>query len=942
MYRKAVILIFSVLVAVAAAICLSSCLNKLAEGETSGTGQNTEQNGQQPDDGNQNEQPDDGQGQEEQPSHSHSLLYVPYRAADCVSAGNREYWVCTVCGNYYADAVGNDQLFAQEVEIAAKGHTYVANVVAPACEERGYTEYVCSDCGDSYTDPLSYTQPAGHKFSEWQMATPSTCLAEGEEVRTCSACGRVESKALPLGSHSYGEWHVTTPASCVSDGEEARSCSVCGNVQTRVISQLTHNYAQTIVASTCTAQGYTLHKCTLCGDEYRDEYTSVVPHDYAVHPVVRPTCVDSGTDIYTCTACGDSYTVTVAATGHNYGEWHVTTPATCIVEGEQIKKCGNCGNAVSQTIPKTAHSYAVTVVDADCESGGYTSHKCKVCGDSYNTDFTDPLRHDYISTVFAPTCTEQGYTMHKCSRCDSEYKDSYTPVAEHDYISEVAEEPTCTHEGLMRLECSACGDEKYEAIAKLPHTYSQTIVSPKCEEGGYTLHTCEVCGHNYKTDPADPLGHDYISTVFAPTCTEQGYTMHECSRCDNEYVDSYTPVVPHSYTVQTVAKPTCTQPGEDKYTCTECGYSYTVAVEATGHSYGEWQLKASATCTEDGELIKVCASCSDTVSKTIPKTGHSYTDVVIPPDCENGGYTLHKCGVCGYEYDTDFTDPLGHAWELAEEGTLENGAPYKKYVCSRCHDEMVEEGEPPAATEGLQFELTAQGWYAVIGLETEEEGVALIIPSEYNGLPVREIADGAFSNDLSIISALLPQGITYIGERAFYGCNSLATLSIPYTVETIGEQAFAYCGAIESIWYDAVNVPINSLNTFISAGVEANGIIFTVGPHVQVIPAYLLYADTAPKVVEVVCEQGSVLSVVGSAAFYRCTHLSRAELPPSLTQISAEAFYGCSALSYVSYPASASVSKNAFKNVNANCEYNIYQVLENILYATRRREKCAD
>lgn len=817
MLRKAFIAAVAALVAVAAAICFSSCLNKLAEGGTTGTGQNAEQGGQQPD-GN-------GQGQGEQPSHSHTLLYVPYKAAECVAAGNREYWVCTICGNYYADGEGTVRLSAEEVEIAAKGHKYVATVVDPSCEERGYTVYTCADCGDSYTDPLSYTQPAGHKFSEWQVTTPSTCLAEGEAARTCSACGRVESKVLPLGGHSYGEWHVTTPASCVSDGEEARSCSVCGNVQTRVISQLTHNYAQTIVAATCTAQGYTLHKCSHCGDEYKEDYTPVVPHNYISQTVTKPTCTQNGTDRYTCSACGDSYTKTTEATGHSYGEWLVATPATCTAEGEQIKVCGNCGDTVSRSIPKTAHSYKDTVILPDCESGGYTLFVCEACGDKYRADFTDPLGHDYVSTVVSPTCTQQGYTLHRCSRCDSEYKDSYTPV------------------------------------------------------------------------------------------------------------------VPHSYNVQTVTNPTCTQSGEDKYTCTKCGYSYTKTTEATGHSYGDWQVIAPATCTADGEEIKVCGNCGDTVSQTIPKIAHSYKETVIMPDCENGGYTLHRCEVCGYEYKTDFTGSLGHEWTLTEEGTLENGVHYKKYVCSRCHDEKVEEGEPPAATEGLKLALTAQGWYAVTGLETDEEQVTLTIPSEYNGVPVCEIANGAFSNNLSIISASLPHGITYIGERAFYGCNSLATLSIPYTVETIGEQAFAYCGALESIWYDAVNVPIGAFDTFASAGVEAEGITFTIGAHAEVVPAFLFRSSVvAPKIVEVVCGQGSALREVGESAFYGCAYLRRVELPSSLLKISAEAFCGCSSLSYVCYPATASVSKSAFNGVNADCDYNIYQVSQNALPASRRRE----
>ncbi len=42
----------------------------------------------------------------------------------------------------------------------------------------------------------------------------------------------------------------------------------------------THSYTSTVVAPTCTSQGYTLHKCS-CGTSYKDKYTSATGHKYS-------------------------------------------------------------------------------------------------------------------------------------------------------------------------------------------------------------------------------------------------------------------------------------------------------------------------------------------------------------------------------------------------------------------------------------------------------------------------------------------------------------------------------------------------------------------------------------------------------------------------------------------------------------------------------------
>lgn len=57
---------------------------------------------------------------------------------------------------------------------------------------------------------------------------------------------------------------------------------------------------------------------------------------------------------------------------------------------------------------------------------------------------------------------------------------------------------------------------------------------------------------------------------------------------------------------------------------------------------------------------------------------------------------------------------------------------------------------------------------------------------------VTSIGDGAF-DFCNITSVTIPNSVTTIGNRAFYGCNDLTSIAIPDEVESIGNEAFYGC-----------------------------------------------------------------------------------------------------------------------------------------------------
>lgn len=277
---------------------------------------------------------------------------------------------------------------------------------------------------------------------------------------------------------------------------------------------------------------------------------------------------------------------------------------------------------LSTTIEKinVAHKYKNTPVKPTCTEGGYTHHKCSVCGDEYTDARTEKLGHQYEKTVVKPTCIEDGYTKYKCSVCGDTYKDTGTEKLGHKY-EETIVKPTCTEGGYTEHKCSVCGDTYKDAeTEKLGHKYEEIVVEPTCTEDGYTEHKCSVCGDTYKDSKTDKLGHQYKNKTIESTCTQEGYTEHKCIICGDTYEDFKIGKKNHQYEEVKYVEPTCTKDGYTEYKCSVCGDTYKEVESTLGHLYSELTLEP--TCTEDGYTEYECSECGDKYTKKIDKLGH--------------------------------------------------------------------------------------------------------------------------------------------------------------------------------------------------------------------------------------------------------------------------------------------------------------------------------
>lgn len=139
-----------------------------------------------------------------------------------------------------------------------------------------------------------------------------------------------------------------------------------------------HNYAEiedTRVNPTCTNNGSTKYKCTICGEVIEKELPAL-GHDWDGG-------VRSGDYItYYCRREGCSETKTEESQHtHTYDEGIVTQAATCGAPGVLTRTCAICGQQIQEEIPATGqHQYGEAVRDGD-----YLVMNCIICGHSEST-----------------------------------------------------------------------------------------------------------------------------------------------------------------------------------------------------------------------------------------------------------------------------------------------------------------------------------------------------------------------------------------------------------------------------------------------------------------------------------------------------------------------------------------------------------------------------
>ncbi|MBR2783068.1 MAG: leucine-rich repeat protein [Firmicutes bacterium] len=158
---------------------------------------------------------------------------------------------------------------------------------------------------------------------------------------------------------------------------------------------------------------------------------------------------------------------------------------------------------------------------------------------------------------------------------------------------------------------------------------------------------------------------------------------------------------------------------------------------------------------------------------------------------------------------------------------------------------------------------------------------------------VISIGDSAFAYCSGLTSLTIPDSVTSIGNSAFLYCNSLTSLSIPDSVTSIGNSAFASCGGLTSL-----SIPNSVTNLGGSAFSGCTSLTTIVLPGSLGTIAASAF-DGCTGLTGVTMANG--VTAVGDSAFADCAALTSVTIPASVTSIGNWAFTGCSALTDVHY-----------------------------------------
>lgn len=291
-------------------------------------------------------------------------------------------------------------------------------------------------------------------------------------------------------------------------------------------------FTDTVVAPTCTEQGYTHHVCTVKGCTYApvdDTYVAATDHTWVKTQTLPPACTEKGTAFYKCSACGATRTEKIAPLGHDLSRCDLKPAATCTQPGRAVGTCARCGVQIDEVIPAKGHdySYAETSVAPTCTEPGHYKGTCPTCGKDYD-DVVPALGHDWGEwvTSIEPTVSTVGYRYHVCNRDGCGYREGEDIPKLHTHTWDagvVTQKPTAAEPGVRTYTCTVCGQTRTEAIPAtgVPETCNG---GPACP--GYAFRDMSApsiwshAGLDYCID------HGYIAGTSATTVTPDG----ECTR----------------------------------------------------------------------------------------------------------------------------------------------------------------------------------------------------------------------------------------------------------------------------------------------------------------------------------------------------------------------------------------------------------------------------
>ena len=409
-------------------------------------------------------------------------------------------------------------------------------------------------------------------------------------------------------------------------------------------------------------------------------------------------------------------------------------------------------------------------------------------------------------------------------------------------------------------------------------------------------------------------------------------------RSDFEGKSKFVSYTPHTLKKVEVKAETCTENGNKEYwTCEHCGKYFlsddtnpetAKAVELSetvipaSHKLTKVEAKAP-TCTEDGNKeYWTCEHCgkyflSDDANPETAKAVEQ-SEFIIPalnhknaiiqnasePTETAPGYSGDRyCPDCDTVFEKGYTywNEGNLTWKLYADGTLNisgTGAmkDYTNYNSSDSQSPVF--GNDTIKNVVIEDGVTSIGNYAFWSCSSL---TSITIPKS-----VTSIGDRAFYNCSSLTSITIPKSVTSIGANAFERCSSLTSITIPDSVISIGASVFEECRNLSSI---TLSNNITSIGTF--AFYNCSGLTsITIPETVTSIGDFAF--EGCSSLTSITIPDG--VTSIGASAFYNCSNLTSITIPDSVIGIGNYAFSSCTKLKTISLGCGSALKKSDFGN----------------------------
>ncbi|MBO5702375.1 MAG: leucine-rich repeat protein [Clostridia bacterium] len=189
---------------------------------------------------------------------------------------------------------------------------------------------------------------------------------------------------------------------------------------------------------------------------------------------------------------------------------------------------------------------------------------------------------------------------------------------------------------------------------------------------------------------------------------------------------------------------------------------------------------------------------------------------------------------------------LGENWNL--------GCAFTEVICLNGKATVSIPDDGNNGTPGLLYGVSNEGYAFFSGVSQDCTETDIIVSSKYKGYDVIGVRDQACHSNKRITSIVLPEGIEYIGEAAFYYCTSLKKVVLPKSLKTIEGIAFIDCTSLEEI---KLNEGLLSIGEQAFAGCSS------------------LASITIPESLE----------ILSGDVFYRCELITSFYIPKNVTNI---------------------------------------------------------